>query len=184
MLKPPSRRLEALLHPPRNRAQVSIDLARVLAQNQRHDALARNVDVLEAAEDVDLLVGQDDAGAARVLDGELCLPVLAGNAADGAAHVLALQGLDVLDLKGLDVQVVEAQQGDGVVDVEAQREGLDKVLALLQRVGRRRQRRGAQLDRARLDVHAHLQVQVLDEGGLRGHISSARCENRQTGRRT
>ena len=174
MLQPrlPSRRwvsfddLEPLLHPPRHRPQIPVNLAGILPQDQTHDALPGHVDVLEPAEDVDLGIGQHDAGAARVLDGELGLAVFAGDAADGAAHVLALQGLDVFDLEGLDVEVVEAEEGDGVVDVEAQREGFDEVFPLLQSRGAGGLRGGAELHAAGFDVHADLEVEVLDEGGL------------------
>ena len=52
--------LKPLLHPACNGAQVAVDLAGVLAEDQADNGLACNVDVLEAAEDVDLLVCEDD----------------------------------------------------------------------------------------------------------------------------
>lgn len=76
------------------------------------------MNILETTQDMNLLVRQHNTCATRVLNRELCFTVFAGDAADGAPHVLALQGLHVLDLEGLDVEVVEAEEGDGVVDVE------------------------------------------------------------------
>lgn len=113
---------------------------------------------------MDLGIGEHDPGTGGILDGELSLAVLAGDAADGAGEVVAGEGLDVLDLEGLDVEVVEAEEGDGVVDVEAEGEGAHEVLALLQGAGVGGVLGGAQLDAPVLHVHAHLQLQVLDEG--------------------
>jgi len=64
-----------------------------------------------------------------------------GNAPDGAAEVVALEHLHVRHLEGLDVQVVETQQRDGVGEVKAQQERLHKVLRLLQRASVHRVRR-------------------------------------------
>lgn len=47
------------------------------------------MDILEAAQNVDLLVGQHDTRARGVLDGELGLAVLSSDAADGAGQVVA-----------------------------------------------------------------------------------------------
>ena len=94
------------------------------------------MDVLEAAEDVNLAVREHDARPARILNRKLGLPGLAGDPADGAREVLAVQRLDVADLKGLDVEVVEPEEGDGVVDVEAERDGAEEVVALLEGFGR------------------------------------------------
>lgn len=49
---------------------------------------------------MDLGVGEDDPRPRGVLDGVLRLAVLAGDAADGSGEMVALQGLDVLDLEG------------------------------------------------------------------------------------
>lgn len=46
-----------------------------------------------------------------------------------------MQRLHVLDLKGIEVEVVQPQQGQRVVDLEAQRIGLDEICALLDRSG-------------------------------------------------
>ena len=55
------------------------------------------------------------------------LTVLAGDAANGAGQMVAVEGLDVLDLEGLDVEVVESEQGDGIVDIEAERKRADEL---------------------------------------------------------
>lgn len=64
------------------------------------------MDVLEAAQDVDLLIGKDDARARGVLNGKLGLAVFAGYATDCAAKMFALERFDVFDLEGFDVKVV------------------------------------------------------------------------------
>lgn len=48
---------------------------------------------------MDLGVGEDDARARGIFDGILGLAVLASDAADGAGEVIALKGLDILDLE-------------------------------------------------------------------------------------
>ena len=64
---PPSNRtlfsklsLKPLLHPASNSPQVAVYFAGVLSEDQTDNGLACNVDVLEAAEDVDLLVCEND----------------------------------------------------------------------------------------------------------------------------
>lgn len=64
------------------------------------------MDVLETAEDMYLGVCQNDPRPAGILDREFGLAVLACYAPDGAAEMLALQCLDVLDLKSFDVEVI------------------------------------------------------------------------------
>lgn len=76
--------LEPLLHASSHRPQVAVHLARVLAQDQADNALPRDCDVLEATQDVNLLVCQYDACPARVLDGKAGLSVLASDTADCA----------------------------------------------------------------------------------------------------
>src|SRR6187549_1501130 len=96
-----------LLHPPSHGPQIPIHLARRLAQNERDDGLLGQVDRLEPAEDVYLGVGKHNPRATRILYRELGFAILAGDAADGAGERVTLQDLlDVLDFKGLDVEVV------------------------------------------------------------------------------
>lgn len=72
--RPPSK---PLLHARRHCPQVVVHLPGRLAEDQAHDRLARNVDVLEAAEDVDLGVCEDDARLAGIFNSEFRLSVLA-----------------------------------------------------------------------------------------------------------
>jgi hypothetical protein len=113
-----------------------------------------------------LTIRQHHPRARRILNRELGLPVLSRDPADRPPQMLALQRLDVLDLERLDVEVVEPEQGDGIVDVEAQREGPQEVFAFLEGVGAGGVARGAKLDGAGFRVHPYLQVEVLDQRGV------------------
>ena len=89
------------------------------------------MNVLKPAQDVYLAVRQHDPRLARVLNRKLGLSVVARDPADRAREVLAVQRLHVTNFKGLDVEVVEPEEGDGVVDVEAEAYRAQKVVALL-----------------------------------------------------
>lgn len=158
-----SKTLHALLHSASNSAKVAVNLAGRATKNERHDCLASDVNVLEASKNVHLLVGEHDSRPAGVLDRKLCLSILSCYAADCSAHVLAVEGLDVLDLEGLDVEVVETEERDSVVDVKSECESGNEVGALLQRAGVDSLGRSAQLDGLLGHVHAQLQAEVLDE---------------------
>jgi len=83
-----------------------------------------------------VLVGKDDAGACGILNTEFGAAVLAGDAADTAGKVLALQGgLDILHLEALEVEVIDTEKSDGILHGEAVHEGLNEVGALLEGVG-------------------------------------------------
>jgi hypothetical protein len=98
--------LKPLLHPACNRPQVAVHFAGVLSKDQADNGLTGNVDVLEAAENMDFLVCEHDccllekrlavksrwrrtSCSASIFNGEFCLAVLAGNTADCAAEMLA-----------------------------------------------------------------------------------------------
>lgn len=85
--------------PTRVDAQVAHDLAGGRTQDQCRDRVARDLDVAESAEDVDLGVGEDDPGPGRVLDHETGLAFVAGETTDRAREVVAVERLDVLDLE-------------------------------------------------------------------------------------
>jgi hypothetical protein len=91
---------EPLLHAPSHRPQVAVHLARVLPQDQADNSLSCDCNVLEAAEDVDLGIGQYNSRPCGVFNGEFRLAVLASYATDCATHVLAAECLDVLDFWG------------------------------------------------------------------------------------
>jgi hypothetical protein len=78
---------------------IPVHLARRAAEDEGADGVAGHLDGGEGAEDVDARVGEDDAGARGVLDRVARLAVLAGDAADGTREVVAVQRLDVLDLR-------------------------------------------------------------------------------------
>lgn len=82
-------RSESLLHPRGHRPKVSVHFPWRGAKDEGYNGFAGDVDVLESAQDVDLGVCEDDAGARRVLDCEFCLAVLAGYAAYGSRLVVA-----------------------------------------------------------------------------------------------
>lgn len=63
-------------------------------------------------------------------------------------------------IKG-DIQIIQPQQRNRIIHIKPKRQGAQEILALLQRPRIGRDPRVAQLDRLVLDVHAHLQLQVL-----------------------
>ena len=123
------------LHPPRHRPQIPIDFTRRRPQYQADNRLPRDMNVLESAQDMYLAVRQHDPRPARILNREAGLAVVARDPADRAREVLAVQRLHVADLKGLDVEIVEPEEGDGVVDVEAEAYRAEEVVALLEGFG-------------------------------------------------
>lgn len=110
--RPSSISSESLLHPRRHRSQISINLSRRTTQNQTNNRRLRNTNILEATQNVDLGIGEHDSRSAGVLNGEFSLAVFACNTADCATHVFALEGFDVFDFEGLDVEIVESEEGD------------------------------------------------------------------------
>ena len=91
-----------------NHVTEAAEAYRRAAQNETDNRLTSDMDVLEPTEDVDLLVGQDHSGATGILNGKLGFAVLPSNAANGSTQVLTVEGLDVFDLKRLNVQVVQS----------------------------------------------------------------------------
>ena len=71
------------------------------AQDKVAHCITCNFDVVEGSEKVDFSFSKHDACSCGVFDGEFGFPVLARNAADGAAQVVAVQGLHVFNFKGL-----------------------------------------------------------------------------------
>ena len=103
----------------------------------------------------------------------------ASQSSDAPGQVVALKGLDVLDVEGVQVEVVQPEHGQTVVDLEAENKGLDKVGRLLQ-VG------NVLGLLARLDLHvARLQVEseikspsfVLTLGGNNLKMRQHRIKN-------
>lgn len=63
-----------------------------------------------------LRLGQHDSCLAGVLDSELCLSVLSCNTTNGTGQVVAVQGLDILDLEGIQVQIIQTKQSGGILE--------------------------------------------------------------------
>jgi len=110
---------------------------------------------------------KNDAGLCRVLNRKLGLAVFSCNTADGAAQSILTESLaDVLDVEGLNVEGVEAEESDGVVDVETHGESRDEIGAHLEGIVALGEFAGSELDSLLLDVHADLQFAVLNEWGV------------------
>lgn len=88
-----------LAHTATHRPETSVHLSRRRAEDEGDDCVARNLDVLEGAHDVDFGVGKYDARAARVLDGEFGFAILAGDATYGAGKMVSMKGFDIFDLE-------------------------------------------------------------------------------------
>lgn len=73
---------------------------------------------------------------------------------------------DILDVKGLNVERVETEEGDRIVNVEAHGKGRDKVGSHLEGVGALGELARPKLNALVLDVHANLKLAVVDEGGV------------------
>jgi hypothetical protein len=58
---------------------------------------------------------KDDSGFAGILNGEFRLSVLSGNTTNGTRQVVAVQGLHILDLERIQVQVIQTKQCSGVL---------------------------------------------------------------------
>lgn len=71
-----------------------VHLAGGAAEDQSANGVPRGLDVGVASQDVDLLVGEHDAGSRGVFDGGLGFAFLSGNAADAPGQVIAMQGFD------------------------------------------------------------------------------------------
>ncbi len=74
------RRSEPLRHPPRDVPHLGVDLPGRRAHDERAQRVARNLDVGEGPEDVDLVVSEHDARPRRVLDREFRLAALRAHA--------------------------------------------------------------------------------------------------------
>ena len=65
---------------------------------------------------MDLCLCEDDTGPGGVLDREPGSTCVTGYTTDGSGEMVAVEGLDVLDLKGVDVEVVHTEQSDSVLE--------------------------------------------------------------------
>ena len=83
--------------------------------------------------------------------------------ANSSAEMFALQRLDILDLKSLDVQIIQTQQSNSIIQIETQAESMDEICALLQSSSIIGEPACAQLDILVLGVDSALQLEVLDQ---------------------
>lgn len=110
---------------------------------------------------------KNDTSLCRVLDGKLGLAVLSCNTTDSTAQSILTESLaDVLDVEGLNVEGVQAEESDGVVDVETHGESRDEIGAHLEGIVALGEFAGSELNSLLLDVHANLKLAVLNEWGV------------------
>lgn len=79
--------LESLLHPAGDLSQIAIHLAWRATQDKADNSLLGDVDVLKAAQDMDLAIGQHHARLTRVLNRKLGLSVFPCDTANGSSFV-------------------------------------------------------------------------------------------------
>lgn len=66
----------------------------------------------------------------------------------------------------IDIQIIQPQQSNRIIDIKAQGQSLDEILALLEGTGVRGEFGVSQLNSLILNVHADLQLEVLTERGV------------------
>ena len=98
-----------------------------------------------------------------IFDSKLSLALLTANATNTARQVIAMERLDILDLKSFQVEVVETKHGHAVLQFEAKHEALQKVSSLLNSSNILSRWAGSQLDNFSFCVHSDLQLHMLDE---------------------
>lgn len=74
-----------------------------------------------------------------------------------------MQGLHILDLKGLKEQIVQSENSNGVLQIETKHKGLNEVSTLLYGSHVLSSLRRPNLDSPSLGVHTDLQLHVLHE---------------------
>ena len=77
------------------------------------------MNVLEATENMYLLIGQHNPRPARILNRELRLTIFPRYPSHRSTQVLAIKLLHILHFVALDLQVVQTEECDGVVEVES-----------------------------------------------------------------
>lgn len=112
---------------------------------------------------MDLRIGHDNSDTGSVLDGILSLTLFSAYTPDTSTQVISVQGLHILDLKGLKEQVVQSKNSNGVLQIETKHKSLDEVSALLYSSDILSSLRSPNLDSPSLCVHTHLQLHVLDK---------------------
>jgi hypothetical protein len=83
----PNQPSKPFLHPRRHRPQIPIDFTRRRAQYETHNRLSRNVNILKASQNMDLLIRKNDSGAGAILDGVFRTAIFACYAADCTGEI-------------------------------------------------------------------------------------------------
>ena len=81
---------------------------------------------------MDLSVSQNNPGLRDVFDCVFGSATFPCQTADTASKVIAFERLDVLDIKRVEVEVVQAKQGERIIDLESQNESPNKICRFLQ----------------------------------------------------
>ncbi|KAI3451239.1 hypothetical protein Pfo_007904 [Paulownia fortunei] len=102
---------------------------------------------------MNLRVGDHNPRPRRILDRELRFPSLPTQPPNGQGQMLPSQRLDILNLKRLDVKLVQSEHSDGIRYVEAEHERVHKVRTLLQIADVGGVGTGFELDPAGFEVH-------------------------------
>lgn len=104
-----------LIQPPRHVLELAVDLPWRSTHDQAAEGVLGAPYVAEAAHQVDGTVGQDHPGLGCIFYCVFSFALLARNTCNTSRHVVALQILNILNLEGLQKQVVQSQHCDGVV---------------------------------------------------------------------
>lgn len=124
------------------RTKLLVYFAGRATENELANSISCTLNVVEAAKNVDLGVSNDDTRPRRILDSKLSLSFLTADTANTTTQMVAMQGLHVLDLESLQVQVIETKNGNRVLKIESQHEALEEISAFLNRANILRRTRG------------------------------------------
>lgn len=142
-------------------SQTGVDFAGWGTHDQITDGVTSNFDVREGTKKVNFGIRHHDSSSGGVFDGELRFPVFSGDSADRSRQIGTRQTLHIGDVEGVDVKIIDTQEGNGVFESEAHHEGSQEILSLLNGAGVGGVLGGSNLDRLALLVHADLELHVL-----------------------
>lgn len=139
-----------------------MDLVRRAAHDQVADNPLSHLNVVQRTNDVDALVVERNPRPRRVLDRVLDLAAFASNSTDGSRQVVAGERLNICHIELVHVDVVQADDGERVVDFEAIDERFDEIDSFAHRVRIRSLAARLELDAVNLCVVANVQLQIVD----------------------
>lgn len=93
----------------------------------RRQATSESKEKHREGENYNSRIGQDDPRSTSILNDEPRLSLMTRNTPNRTTQVIAMEGLDVLDLERFDVELLKAEEGDGVVYCEAEGVGTEEV---------------------------------------------------------